>query len=158
MLTYYKLYWKKAFKISGRSTRKEFWYPIVLTFLLYGVIKLILPEIFLLQINKYLVINLFLLINIIPIFTLTIRRFHDVGLTMIIPTVFFVPEFIYIIISFIPTQVIEQLISGFSIEIIRISDFAWLLCFLIALCLFIFVFLICCSKGYNNINKNNTNN
>ncbi len=42
MLHYYKLFWINALNVTGRSRRKEYWYPILMNILLYIVISLFL--------------------------------------------------------------------------------------------------------------------
>lgn len=42
MLYYYKLFWINALNVTGRSRRKEYWYPMLMNMLLYTVMRLFL--------------------------------------------------------------------------------------------------------------------
>ena len=56
LFDYYKLFWQRAFNFTGRSRRKEYWAAIL-----------------------YFLYVIFILITVIPNFSLCIRRLHDVG-------------------------------------------------------------------------------
>ncbi|PTJ75029.1 DUF805 domain-containing protein, partial [Staphylococcus kloosii] len=89
MLHYYKLYWLNAFKIHGRSRRKEFWYPVLVNIIITiiaGILNSFLP------IPKglsYTIGIIFSIANYIPSFTVMVRRFHDTGMTMKIPMILY---------------------------------------------------------------------
>ena len=111
MLYFYKLYWLNTFQLNNRTTRKGFWIPILITILLYIIVERVLSALPVSSDLLEIIISLFILVNIIPSFTITVRRFHDVGLTMFIPLIFFIPEFIFNLMTFIPDTVIKNNLS-----------------------------------------------
>ena len=77
---WYLLAWERAFDISGRSRRKEYW-----TFSLINTLILILLEVVCIASDKNGEINVisravilaFLLVSLIPTWTGLVRRLHD---------------------------------------------------------------------------------
>lgn len=72
------LYYQRFADFKGRSTRAEYWWPML--FVLIGMITIALTCF----IDSWLCLILFALFfiaSIIPSFALTTRRFHDVGLS-----------------------------------------------------------------------------
>lgn len=75
-ITAYKMMFKRYAEFGGRSCRSEFWYPYLvqcITLMLYGVcvnMELFFPMVLLF---------IYGLISIIPMFALISRRLHDVG-------------------------------------------------------------------------------
>ena len=90
--------WKKAFKFQGRSTRKDYWFfllinfSIFLLFLIFSVIQSVLRTYYFSSGNDFLQIlsNFITILNFIPAIILlgsiwvalplTIRRIRDVGM------------------------------------------------------------------------------
>ncbi|RQM84304.1 hypothetical protein CO206_12640 [Staphylococcus xylosus] len=89
MLYYYKLFWINALNVTGRSRRKEYWYPMLMNMLLYTVMSLFLYIVPIPTIIEEIVGWVIYILVIIATFTVTVRRFHDVGMTMLIPILFF---------------------------------------------------------------------
>ncbi|WP_238998837.1 DUF805 domain-containing protein [Staphylococcus pseudoxylosus] len=89
MLYYYKLFWINALNVTGRSRRKEYWYPMLMNTLLYTVMSLFLYIVPIPTIIEEIVGWVIYILVIIATFTVTVRRFHDVGMTMLIPILFF---------------------------------------------------------------------
>lgn len=84
----YMLYWKNAFKFTGRSRRSEYWWPHLINFILTLLIGI--PLIRMLDLNGMttkefdyitsLVAVVFSVIFIIPDTAVLIRRLHDVSM------------------------------------------------------------------------------
>lgn len=80
LFDYYKLFWQRAFNFTGRSRRKEYWAATLFNSIF---IFIFLASIFIEDhsISKilYFLYVIFILITVIPNFSLCIRRLHDVG-------------------------------------------------------------------------------
>ena len=98
MFKYYFTAWKKAFKFQGRSTRKEYWFFVLmnffvaLLFIILNLIQSVLRTYSFSSVNDFfqLFTNLITILNFIPALILlgsiwvalplTIRRIRDVGM------------------------------------------------------------------------------
>ena len=94
MIEAYKLFWLNFFKLKGRSRRRDFWWPMLINIILSSILGLmifgitrIIPYSDVVYNTVATIINVVILIGT---FTVSIRRFHDIGKTMIIPCIFFV--------------------------------------------------------------------
>jgi len=67
----------KYIVVSGRASRSEFWYYVLFCVLFSFVIAGL--DLIFFQSHDTPLSNLFILITIIPSFTVTIRRLHDIG-------------------------------------------------------------------------------
>lgn len=80
-LNNYKLYWLRTFKYSGRASRGQFFAPwiINLLVLLPFILNLDTPvSTFSAAMTSYMYFaTAWLIINILPCLSLTVRRFHD---------------------------------------------------------------------------------
>lgn len=94
MIEAYQLFWKNFFKIKGRSRRREFWWPLLINTILTSIISGIVYGITRIMPHSDVIYNIVMVIINIAIligtFTVTVRRFHDIGKTMILPCIFFV--------------------------------------------------------------------
>ncbi len=70
----YKLYWKKSFVWKGRATRAEYWWPVLVNFLI-AIAANFLPDIFAIP---YLIFSIAM---IFPGLAVYVRRFHDINLS-----------------------------------------------------------------------------
>ena len=102
MLHYYKLYWLNAFKIHGRARRKEFWYPVLVTLIIEIIASILNAVLPLPSWLTYTVATVFTIVNYIPSFTVTVRRFHDISMTMKVPIILFTLTILSDIGSIIP--------------------------------------------------------
>jgi uncharacterized membrane protein YhaH (DUF805 family) len=156
MLHYYKLYWLNAFKIHGRARRKEFWYPVLVNIIITiiaGVLDTFLP------IPKglsYTIGIIFSIANYIPGFTVMVRRFHDIGMTMKIPVILYIFMILDDISDVIPKSNFNfdlnfnnALNITISIIIIVIVAAFLILC--------IFSLAACCTRGNEDSNKYGVN-
>lgn len=155
MLSYYKLYWINSFQINNRTARKGFWIPLLITIFIYIVFDQILSLLSISNSLSEIAKSVFILFNIIPGFTITVRRFHDVGLTMFIPIIFFLPEFISLIFTFIPNYIARNIFGSLSSNMNITSNFMLLFITFILFSLLIFVIVVCCMKSDPDINKYN---
>ena len=70
-----KNFYLKAFKFKGRATRAEFWWVE----LYYTLVLALLVYISTLNDSFIVLLSIFILINAIPMLSLQVRRFHDIG-------------------------------------------------------------------------------
>ncbi|RIL72701.1 DUF805 domain-containing protein [Staphylococcus devriesei] len=91
MIEAYKLFWQNYLNIEGRTRRRHYWLATlcnILVLILLGLIFGILTSIFkdgeIFFDIIYEIIDLVLLIGL---FTMSVRRFHDIGHTMTIPVI-----------------------------------------------------------------------
>jgi uncharacterized membrane protein YhaH (DUF805 family) len=94
----YLLYFKKVFDFKGKSTRREFWIPMIINAIICLVIYLFTLGGTLLGISSIiltvtnLLYKVFELLTFIPSMSISIRRLHDIGRTCITYIVGFVGE------------------------------------------------------------------
>ena len=69
----YKSYWKKSFVWSGRATRAEYWWPVLVNWLISLALS------FFGNVVLGLVYMAFSIANIFPSLAVLVRRFHDLG-------------------------------------------------------------------------------
>ena len=144
MIEAYKLFWQNYLNIEGRTRRRHYWLAtlcnilvLILLSLIFGILTSLFKdgEIFFGII--YGIIDLVLLIGL---FTMSVRRFHDVGHTMTIPVIMLVCMLFREIETLIDTyfQVsLESFFTGFVGTIVTIVvgaiSFALLIISIIAL-------------------------
>ncbi|MCG1010665.1 DUF805 domain-containing protein [Salinicoccus sp. ID82-1] len=73
MFNYLIRFFKKSFQFSGRATRKEYWVPSIIL----AIVAALLPD----RDRKGQVDGLFTALVMVPSFSLTARRYHDVGIS-----------------------------------------------------------------------------
>ncbi|EJA1884754.1 DUF805 domain-containing protein [Staphylococcus pseudintermedius] len=129
----FKLYWTNYVNFKGRSRRSEYWWVmlwhliIMIPALFLGVVLMFIPVLgWIVAVILFLAIGLYGLATIIPNLALTVRRFHDVGFSMLIPILSFIVGIIYNIASaFTQKETLYQNTStGTDVSII--SEFAFL--------------------------------
>lgn len=93
----FKLYWTNYVNFKGRSRRSEYWWVmlwhliITIPALFLGVVLMFIPVLgWIVAVILFLAIGLYGLATIIPNLALTVRRFHDVGFSMLIPILSFI--------------------------------------------------------------------
>ncbi|PCF33795.1 DUF805 domain-containing protein [Staphylococcus delphini] len=102
----FKLYWTNYVNFKGRSRRSEYWWVmlwhliIMIPALFLGVVLMFIPILgWIVAVILFIAIGLYSLATIIPNLALTVRRFHDVGFSMLIPILSFIVGIIYNIAS-----------------------------------------------------------
>lgn len=145
MLHYYKLFWKNALNIKDRSRRKEYWYPVLMNILLAIVIGLITFALPIPSIIEEVVSWILYILVTIAMFTVTVRRFHDVGMTMMIPILMLIGTLINDVLDFIDIDVVNGLGSALSIIVVILG--------VIYLVLAIVGLVVCCTNGQKEFNK-----
>lgn len=119
MMYYYTSFWKRYFDFKGTSTRKEYWIPMIINYL---ILFILLMGIFLIKdVSEVLfntmipILTLFAVVIVIPSIAIHFRRFHDAGRkdTMLI---------VYYIFS-----IISGIMSDFDNPIAVIVNILWLM-------------------------------
>lgn len=102
----FKLYWTNYVNFKGRSRRSEYWWVMLWHIIItvpasiLAFILLFIPVVGLIVgVILFIAIGLYSLATIIPNFSLTVRRFHDVGFSMLIPILSLIVGIIYNIAS-----------------------------------------------------------
>ncbi|WP_434556728.1 DUF805 domain-containing protein [Staphylococcus delphini] len=102
----FKLYWTNYVNFKGRSRRSEYWWVmlwhliVMIPALFLGVVLMFIPILgWIVAVILFIAIGLYSLATIIPNLALTVRRFHDVGFSMLIPILSFIVGIIYNIAS-----------------------------------------------------------
>lgn len=93
MVEAFQLFWKNYFNIHGRTRRRHYWYAILDTTLILIALSLIcdlLSWSFGAERLFETIYNIVDLVIFIGVFTMSVRRFHDVGRTMTIPLILFI--------------------------------------------------------------------
>ncbi|WP_353418547.1 DUF805 domain-containing protein [Staphylococcus delphini] len=129
----FKLYWTNYVNFKGRSRRSEYWWVmlwhliIMIPALFLGAVLMFIPILgWIVAVVLFLAIGLYGLATIIPNLALTVRRFHDVGFSMLIPILSFIVGIIYNIASaFTQKETLYQDTST-GTDVSFISEFAFL--------------------------------
>ncbi|WP_026067104.1 DUF805 domain-containing protein [Staphylococcus delphini] len=129
----FKLYWTNYVNFKGRSRRSEYWWVmlwhliIMIPALFLGAVLMFIPILgWIVAVILFLAIGLYALATIIPNLALTVRRFHDVGFSMLIPILSFIVGIIYNIASaFTQKETLYQDTST-GTDVSFISEFAFL--------------------------------
>ncbi|MGG6821114.1 DUF805 domain-containing protein [Staphylococcus pseudoxylosus] len=145
MLHYYKLFWVNALNVTGRSRRKAYWYPMLMNMLLYTVISLFLYIAPIPTIIEEIIAWVIYILVIIAMFTVTVRRFHDVGMTMLIPILIFLVTFLEDINRLMDTDITTMDNPVVDIVLIIVG--------VIYLVIAIVALVVCCSKGQKEDNQ-----
>lgn len=149
MIHYYKLFWINALNIKGRSRRKEFWYPFLMNILINIMLEIIF---FLLPIPAIIedtVGWIVYILILVAMFTVTVRRFHDVGMTMLIPIIIFLIAVINDFSEFINSD-IPTLDNSALTVIAVIFGVVYIVILIISLA-------VCCTSGQKETNQYGVN-
>ncbi len=71
----YKCFWKKSFVLKGRATMAEYWYPMLVNFLIFSFLYFISAFADFVEVLSV----LFCIVSIVPTSTVLVRRIHDTG-------------------------------------------------------------------------------
>lgn len=88
---------KRTFDYKGRSNRKEFWSFVAINLLIY--FTLFLTDVFLK--NTIGISNIYFSVMCIPLFTLSVRRVHDLGRSSDIIVLYFLPVLGWVYLFFV---------------------------------------------------------
>ncbi|MBN6851130.1 uncharacterized membrane protein YhaH (DUF805 family) [Staphylococcus saprophyticus] len=149
MIHYYKLFWINALNIKGRSRRKEFWYPFLMNILINIMLEIIF---FLLPIPAIIedtVGWIVYILILVAMFTVTVRRFHDVGMTMLIPIIIFLIAVINDFSEFINSD-IPTLDNSALTVIAVIFGVVYIVILIVSLA-------VCCTSGQKETNQYGVN-
>lgn len=94
MINAFKKSWQNALILEGRTQRKDFWWALLLNTILMAILTLLFDFLsnitgsfgIVFDIIDYIVAIIFYIV----IFTLSVRRFHDIGRGMTIPVIMLV--------------------------------------------------------------------
>lgn len=149
MIHYYKLFWINALNIKGRARGKEFWYPFLMNILINIMLEIIF---FLLPIPAIIedtVGWIVYILILVAMFTVTVRRFHDVGMTMLIPIIIFLIAVINDFSEFINSD-IPTLDNSALTVIAVIFGVVYIVILIVSLA-------VCCTSGQKETNKYGVN-
>lgn len=129
----FKLYWTNYVNFKGRSRRSEYWWVmlwhviIMIPALFLGVVLMFIPILgWIVAVILFIAIGLYSLATIIPNLALTVRRFHDVGFSMLIPILSFIVGIIYNIASAFTQKETLYQDTATGTDVSFISEFAFL--------------------------------
>ena len=94
MINAYKKFWQYAFTCEGRTRRKDFWLGALLNIICLIIMAIIAALVFAhMENGKVLydiVFYIFYVVLAIPMFSISVRRFHDIGKGKTIPVIFLI--------------------------------------------------------------------
>nr|WP_241522492.1 DUF805 domain-containing protein [Staphylococcus delphini] len=129
----FKLYWTNYVNFKGRSRRSEYWWVmlwhliIMIPALFLAVVLMFIPVLgWIVAVILFIAIGLYSLATIIPNLALTVRRFHDVGFSMLIPILSFIVGIIYNIASAFTQKETLFEDEATSTNVSVVSEFAFL--------------------------------
>ncbi|MCD8895085.1 DUF805 domain-containing protein [Mammaliicoccus sciuri] len=143
MLHYYKLFWLNAFNIHGRSRRKEFWYPVLVTIIITMLGNLLITVLPIPEFVTVIVSSIFNTATFVASTTVAIRRFHDLNMTMKFPII----NCVITIIVLINGNVFY--VHNLHTPIGILSNILEIICLLLNICLLI----TACGDGHKAPNK-----
>ena len=143
----YKSYWKKYFTWKGRSTRAEYWWPVLVNFL----IAIILSVVEILTLSGSYLTGIFQLLIFIPGLSVLVRRIHDVGHSAwfaLSPLVLMLALAVLAVISAVLTYA-----GVVSPAINSVKSFIFILGGIAMVVLSLVVMVFCCFEGTRGANK-----
>ncbi|MBO3078248.1 DUF805 domain-containing protein [Mammaliicoccus vitulinus] len=147
MFQNYKLFWINALNIKDRSRRKEYWYPFLMTIIISfiaSILNYILPIPNILSEIIYWIFNI---ATIVASFTVMVRRFHDIGMSMLLPLIFYISPIIGFILVSINPEAVSSLEGSLVLVIVNV----------LYLIFSLIVLAICCTYGHKDKNKYSIN-
>lgn len=147
MIHYYKLFWINALKIKGRSRRKEYWYPILMTVIISVIASILNDFLPVSHIIAEIIYWVFNIATIIATFTVMVRRLHDIGMSMLLPLIIHLTPLVFLIIGIIVTLINPQIYFSIGSSLVLVGGS------LLYLVISIIVIVICCIEGHKNENK-----
>ncbi|MGW7986273.1 DUF805 domain-containing protein [Staphylococcus shinii] len=147
MIHYYKLFWINALKIKGRSRRKEYWYPILMTVIISVIASILNDFLPVPHIIAEIIYWVFNIATIIATFTVMVRRLHDIGMSMLLPLIIHLTPLVFLIIGIIVTLINPQIYFSIGSSLVLVAGS------LLYLVISIIAIVICCIEGHKNENK-----
>ncbi|MCU5746980.1 DUF805 domain-containing protein [Staphylococcus sp. SQ8-PEA] len=90
MLRSYIRFWSKAFNYTDRASRRDFWVPTIIHFILYVLLVILLET----SMTNYgvetIIVFIVKWVLYIPHLALMVRRYHDVNRAMTFPLILFI--------------------------------------------------------------------
>ncbi|EHJ08250.1 DUF805 domain-containing protein [Staphylococcus simiae] len=136
MIQAIKDYWTNYFVLNSRATRTQFWWG----FLFYIVTSIVITQLNSTFTGDILIVDILVkIVNVIlffGMFTLSVRRFHDVGRTMLIPVIYAILNVLFIFSDVLNTLHIRK-------ELVVIIAILALCVIIAELAISIFALIVC---------------
>ncbi len=143
----YITYWKKYFVWNDRSTRAEFWWPVLFNFL---ILILLSGLIFFVSVSVLLII-LFELATLIPGISVLVRRVRDVGLSKwiaLVPVIF-----VFALTGFSVTGAVVDYIGYVNPLFNTVRSVIFVLGGNVLMISFFVLLVICCTPSAKQVDK-----
>ncbi|QQQ82888.1 DUF805 domain-containing protein [Staphylococcus haemolyticus] len=161
MIESYQLFWKNYFNVQGRTRRRHYWFAT-----LANIIVLVLLSL-LADLLKWvfgggdtffnIVYETIDVIIVIGTFTMSVRRFHDVGRTMLIPLIMLISMLLRGLIVLLETISNVYLSDFYSDVSLMIATVVVLVISIILLIVSIFALIYCVTDSEKGTNEYGTN-
>ncbi|MCI2933050.1 DUF805 domain-containing protein [Staphylococcus haemolyticus] len=161
MIESYQLFWKNYFNVQGRTRRRHYWFAT-----LANIIVLVLLSL-LADLLKWvfgggdtffnIVYETIDVIIVIGTFTMSVRRFHDVGRTMLIPLIMLISMLLRGLIVLIETISNVYLNDFYSDVTLMIATIVVLVISIVLLIVSIFALIYCVTDSEKGTNEYGTN-
>ncbi|BAE05599.1 DUF805 domain-containing protein [Staphylococcus sp. EG-SA-6] len=161
MIESYQLFWKNYFNVQGRTRRRHYWFAT-----LANIIVLVLLSL-LADLLKWvfgggdtffnIVYETIDVIIVIGTFTMSVRRFHDVGRTMLIPLIMLISMLLRGLIVLLETISNVYLSNFYSDVSLMIATVVVLVISIILLIVSIFALIYCVTDSEKGTNEYGTN-
>lgn len=147
----YKKYWRKAFVMKGRARRKEYWIPMLINILIAVALSIFFPII--LSVQGYMLteesirlpVLLWILVTLIPDFTVTVRRLQDININgwwSVVPFISVFWDTASSLMNMLTSVKTDQLLSFLDLRTLMIvAEVLSILSIIIAIVLFIMTVL-----------------
>lgn len=161
MIESYQLFWKNYFNVQGRTRRRHYWFAT-----LANIIVLVLLSL-LADLLKWvfgggdtffnIVYETIDVIIVIGTFTMSVRRFHDVGRTMLIPLIMLISMLLRGLIVLIETISNVYLNDFYSDVTLMIATIVVLVISIVLLIVSILTLIYCVTDSEKGTNEYGTN-
>lgn len=159
MIESYQLFWKNYFNVQGRTRRRHYWFAT-----LANIIVLVLLSL-LADLLKWvfgggdtffnIVYETIDVIIVIGTFTMSVRRFHDVGRTMLIPLIMLISMLLRGLIVLLETISNVYLSDFYSDVSLMIATVVVLVISIVLLIVSIFALIYCVTDSEKGTNEYN---
>ncbi|MEJ7173628.1 DUF805 domain-containing protein [Staphylococcus caprae] len=146
MLHSYKLYWQNYFNFKGRTRRQDFWWPMLFNFIIISLTDSVDSAIY--HYYPHLVLGLSDIISVvftIGTFSLSVRRFHDIGKDLTFPIFYMIMAVIPIGFRIVLFQYFQHFNNyyddniGNIVEIIFTASIDFVILMFLVLLMFIYI-------------------
>lgn len=157
MIESYQLFWRNYFNVQGRTRRRHYWYAtlaniivLILLSILTDVLTWIVGGGDMFFKIIYETIDVIILIGT---FTMSVRRFHDVGRTMLIPLIMLVSMLLRGLIVLLET-ISDTYLNQFYVDVsLMASTVVILVISVILLIISIFALIYCVADSEQGTNE-----